>query len=68
MFKDLLGAPLVTIFNISQRTGTSPDLLKISKTIPVFKKGSKLDVSNYRSVSLLSNINKIFEKVMYGRV
>ena len=68
MFKDLLSAPLATIFNISQRTGTFPELLKLSKTIPVFKKGSKLDVSNYRPISLLSNINKIFEKLMHGRV
>ena len=68
MFKDLVSTPLATIFNISQRTGTFPDLLKFSKTIPVFKKGSKLNLSNYRPISLLSNINKIFEKLMHGRV
>ena len=59
---------LSLIFNISQKTGTFPELLKLSKTIPVFKKGSELDVSNYRPISLLSNINTIFEKIMYRQV
>ena len=37
--------------------------------MPVFKnKGSPLDVSNYRPISLLSNIEKIYEKVVYSRV
>ena len=36
--------------------------------MPVFKKGSRLETCNYRPISLLSNINKIFEKVMYSRV
>jgi hypothetical protein len=40
----------------------------MSKTIPVFKKGSRLTVSNYRPISLLSNINKIFEKIIFNRV
>ena len=49
-------------------TGTNPDKLKIAKIIPVFKKGSKLLPSNYRPISLLSNINKIMEKLVYSRV
>ena len=32
------------------------------------KKGSKLEIDNYRPISLLSNLNKIFEKLMYKRV
>ena len=68
MLKDEISIPLTIIFNISQRTGTYPRLLKLSKTIPVYKKGSKMEISNYRPISLLSNINKIFEKLMYNRV
>ena len=40
--------PLSIIFNLSFQSGECPDLLKIASTIPVFKKDSKLIVSNYR--------------------
>ena len=49
-------------------TGVFPSLLKIAKVVPVFKKDSKLDYSNYCPLSLLSNIEKIFEKLMYKRL
>ena len=52
--------PLTAIINMSFITGIYPDQLKTAKVIPVFKKGDKLLVSNYRPISLLSNINKIF--------
>ena len=48
--------PLTIIFNLSFNSGIYPDMLKIANTIPVFKKDSKLNVSNYRPISLLSNI------------
>ena len=43
-------------------TGVFPSVLKTAKVVPVFKKDSKLDCSNCRSISLFSNIAKIFEK------
>ena len=49
-------------------TGVFPSLLKTAKVVPVFKKDSKLDYSNYRPISLLSNIEKILEKLMYKRL
>ena len=56
------------MINISFSTGIHPDKLKIAKVIPIYKKGSKLLTSNYRPISLLSNINKIFGKLVFNRV
>ena len=37
--------------------------MKISKTIPIFKKGSPLDLENHRGVSIVDSFSKIFEKL-----
>ena len=68
LLKKDISHPLTTIFNISLSTGVHPDLLKIAKTIPIYKKGSKIDLCNYRPISLLSNLNKILEKLMFNRL
>ena len=61
--------PLESIINLSFGKGIYIENLKISKTIPVYKmKGSPLDYNNYRPISLLSNINKLIEKLMYKRL
>ena len=61
----ILSKPLSNICNHSFSTGIYPEKLKIAKIIPIYKKDSKISVKNYRPISLLSNINKIFEKVMH---
>ena len=48
--------------------GVFPSVLKTGKVVPVFKKDSKLDYGNYYPISLLSNIEKILEKLMYKRL
>ena len=63
-----ISLPLSRIFNLSFSTGTHPEKLRLSKTIPIYKKGSRLSVCNYRPISLLSNLNKILEKLMFSRV
>uniref|UniRef100_A0A7M5VBW5 Reverse transcriptase domain-containing protein n=1 Tax=Clytia hemisphaerica TaxID=252671 RepID=A0A7M5VBW5_9CNID len=69
ILQDKISKPLSILINRSYHAGVFPEVLKISKVIPVFKnKGSPLDVSNYRPISLLSNIEKIYEKIMYSRV
>jgi len=56
------------IFNLSFTNGIFPDILKIAKVVPIHKKESKILVSNYRPISLLSNIEKILEKLMHCRL
>ena len=68
LLKKDISHPLSIIFNISFSTGTYPEILKLAKTIPIYKKGSKVSTGNYRPISLLSNINKILEKLMFNRV
>ena len=46
-------------------TGVFLSLFTTAKVVPVFKKYSKVDYSNYRSISLLSNIEKILETLKY---
>ena len=59
---------LAELCNLSFSTGIFPEVLKIAKVIPIYKKKSKLKCENYRPISLLSNIDKILEKIMYKRL
>ena len=52
-------------FNNSLKTSVFPEELKNADVIPVFKKGSRNDIENYRPVSILPNISKIFERCIY---
>ena len=44
-----------------------PDSCKLGKLKPPFKKGSRIDPSNYRALSLLPLNSKIFEKVLHDQ-
>ena len=61
-----ISKPLTQFFNLSFKLGKHPDMFKIARVMPVFKKGSRLLVGNYRPISLLSNLNKILEKLMFN--
>ena len=65
--KKELSIPLSLIFNMSFETGVFPNKLKEAEIVPVFKNGDKCLQSNYRPISLLSNISKILEKVVRNR-
>ena len=59
---------LTNIINQSLCTGIFPDSLKIGKVNPVFKKDDPHIPDNYRPISLLPSISKVFEKVAYIQV
>ena len=61
-------SPLEHIFNLSLSTGCCPDLLKLAKVIPIYKKDDPAQVTNYRPISLLPCISKILEKIVYKRL
>jgi hypothetical protein len=63
-----LSVILSKIFNLCIEEGCYPDSLKIARIVPVFKAGSHEQVSNYRPISILPIINKIFEKLLYIRL
>ena len=64
-FKEELKKRLRIITNMSFTTGQFPTKGKEAHVIPFYKKGDKLECSNYRPISLLPNISKIIEKNMY---
>ena len=68
LLKNGISSQLSEIFNISFSSGIFPSILKTAKVIPVHKKDSKLDFSNHHPISLLSNIEKILERLMYNRI
>ena len=49
-------------------SGVYPSKLKMAKIIPVFKQDDETDANNYRPISLLSNFNRIFEKIIFKRM
>ena len=68
MNEDIFSRLIFQNFNQSLVNGEFPHCLKQAEVIPVFKKEEKLDKSNYRPVSILPVISKIYERLMYGQI
>lgn len=65
---DILAEPLSNTFNFYFTKNIFPDNLKVAKVIPIFKKGSRDDVKNYRPISLLPTFSKLFERLIKVRL
>ena len=63
--EELVAKPLLLIINQSLCTGIFPKKLKIAKSNPLFKKGGSHLFDDYRPMSLLPAISKIFEEVVF---
>ena len=64
---DLIAVPLSHICNLSFSYGVFPTQLKTAKILPIFKCDSSL-FSNYRPISILPCLSKVFEKLFYIRL
>ena len=63
-----LSLPLLHLFTTSLNTSSIPYEWKIHKIIPVYKSKDKTSVTNYRPISLLCNVSKVFERLIYDKV
>jgi len=59
---------LTKIFNGCVSLGIYPDGMKVARVVPILKSGCKKEFSNYRPISILPVLNKIFEKLIYVRL
>ena len=65
---EVIAKPLSHIINLSFRSGTVPDQMKISRVIPLFKSGIKSRFCNYIPISILPAFSKILERAFYNRL
>ena len=68
LFKDELSKPISLLANVSLHTLMFPNILKTANVTPIFKNDDPALCNNYRPISLLSNISKIFEKIIHARL
>ena len=59
---------LLNLINKSQAQGLFPQSLKRAKNLPIFKSKDKMNIANYRPISILPVISKVYEKVFYSRL
>ena len=60
--------PLTYLSNLSLQEGVFPEELKIANVIPLLKCDNQELFNNYRPVSVLCSVSKVFEKIMYNRL
>ena len=59
-----IGNSLAVLFNTSIETGQFPDSWKVARVTPIFKDLEKTNKSNYRPISVLLVISRLFEKLV----
>ena len=66
--RSFLSVIVSQMINQSMCLGIFPESLKFAYLTPIFKKGDAQKPSNYRPISILPFLSKIFEKIMYARL
>ena len=60
-----LAYPLSKLFKLTYNVGYLPSEWKTSNIVPVLKKDNKSNVQNYRPISLISLVMKVYERILY---
>ena len=61
---DIISGPLCELFNKSLMSGIFPDDCKCARVTPLFKQGESFDLNNYQTISVISVVAKVFERVI----
>jgi len=64
----VISKPLTKLINKSIENSQFPSNFKIAQVAPIFKKNSTLDKANYRPVSLLPVMSKVFERAIFTQL
>ena len=65
---DLFAIFITKNFNLPLNKGEFPQILKIAKVTPIYKKVNPFEKDNYRPISILSNISKMYERIMHHQM
>ncbi|XP_065658205.1 uncharacterized protein LOC136082714 [Hydra vulgaris] len=65
---NIIESSLYQIFDLSIKSGTVSEKLKIARVSPIFKSGDDTSTSNYRPISVLPCFSKLLELIMYNRL
>ena len=68
MAASIVAPSLISIFSKSILTEIYPNDWKTAKVTPLFKKGIKSDPYNYRPISVIPIISKVFERIVYNQL
>lgn len=65
---DVIISPLTFLLNQSYMQGYFPTEFKKALVVPIYKKGDRGEVDNYRQISLLGSLSKLYEKIVATRI
>ncbi len=65
---EVIAPSLTQIFDKTIRTSIFSDDWQLVRVTPIFKKGKKDDMDNYRPISVISVVTKIFEKLIFEQL
>ena len=60
--------PLMLIYNSSLANGVFPDIWKLASVTPIYKSGPKIDVNNYRPISVISVFSRVLERLTHDQL